>query len=199
VNREEFVVEDYRLRIDYLNAHFGRMWTRFNFFLTLESGLIGFFFVGDNDVLSANAPLFLMVQIVLSLTWWVFGAQDRWLVNAYRDGIDGSREAIVAAGLAETGYRAVGDYAGPASASMFKNPVEWYNRRMSITRLAAYVPLLLMFAWLSMSAWYTLATCKDVVWTYAVLLGALATLFLLVKSLVAAGHEENGDEEHARA
>jgi hypothetical protein len=201
VNREEFLVEDYKLRIDYLNAHFGRMWTRFNFFLTLESGLIGFFFVGDSDAMSENTPLFLTAQIVLSLIWWVFGAQDRWLVEAYRDDIDVTKDRIVAAGLAEGDYKAVGDYTEPDSASKLKNPVQWYSTRMSITRLAGYVPLLLMFAWLSMSAWYTSAARNDVVWTYAALIGALFALILIVVSFIASGSQEKRDgdkgNEHA--
>lgn len=31
----DFFMEDYKLKISYLNDQFGRMWTRFNFFLTI--------------------------------------------------------------------------------------------------------------------------------------------------------------------
>ncbi len=34
-----FLQKDYDLKIKYLSDHFSRMWTRFNFFLVLESGL----------------------------------------------------------------------------------------------------------------------------------------------------------------
>ena len=35
----EFLIADYGHKIGYLTNHFGRVWQRFNFFITLESGL----------------------------------------------------------------------------------------------------------------------------------------------------------------
>jgi hypothetical protein len=38
---EMILIEDYRQKITYLTGHTTRMWTRFNFFVTIESALIG--------------------------------------------------------------------------------------------------------------------------------------------------------------
>ncbi len=37
---ETILLEDYKQKITYLTAHMTRMWTRFNFFVTIESALI---------------------------------------------------------------------------------------------------------------------------------------------------------------
>ena len=36
----DFFMEDYKLKVGYLNDQFSQMWTSFNFFLTIESGLV---------------------------------------------------------------------------------------------------------------------------------------------------------------
>jgi hypothetical protein len=39
--RLKFQIEDYRQKVQYLKDHFARIWTRFNYFLTLQSALFG--------------------------------------------------------------------------------------------------------------------------------------------------------------
>jgi hypothetical protein len=38
---KDFLVKDYDLKIGYLSQHFGRMWARFNYFIGIESALVG--------------------------------------------------------------------------------------------------------------------------------------------------------------
>lgn len=37
---KDFLVKDYELKVGYLTQHFGRMWTRFNYFIGIESALV---------------------------------------------------------------------------------------------------------------------------------------------------------------
>src|SRR5688572_31501910 len=76
-----FLIEDYKYKIDYLTAHMTRMWTRFNFFVTLETALLGgrVLLVGDKP-----APMVGIAGMFLSLVWYVMGAQDRFLMDFYR-------------------------------------------------------------------------------------------------------------------
>jgi hypothetical protein len=76
-----FLKDDYKYKIDYLTAHMARMWTRFNFFVTLETALLGgrVLLIGDKP-----APMVGAAGIVLSLIWYVMGAQDRFLMDFYR-------------------------------------------------------------------------------------------------------------------
>jgi len=38
---KDFLIKDYELKVRYLTDHFGRMWTRFNYFVGIESALVG--------------------------------------------------------------------------------------------------------------------------------------------------------------
>ncbi|MGZ9190403.1 MAG: hypothetical protein ACXW39_10140 [Nitrospira sp.] len=37
---KNFLTNDYELKVGYLTQHFGRMWTRFNYFVGIESALV---------------------------------------------------------------------------------------------------------------------------------------------------------------
>ena len=65
----------------YLTQHFGRMWTRFNYFVGIESALVGGKLIFGNGKLS---PGIAIVGAVVSLIWYVMGAEDRFLVRVYR-------------------------------------------------------------------------------------------------------------------
>ena len=41
IEEKDFLPKDYELKVCYLNDHFQRMWTRFNFFVAIGSALIG--------------------------------------------------------------------------------------------------------------------------------------------------------------
>ena len=45
----QFLEKDYDLKVRYLSDQFSRMWTRFNFFLVLESGLSAALWVWFKD------------------------------------------------------------------------------------------------------------------------------------------------------
>lgn len=81
MNTVDFLVEDYKLKAQYLTDHFSRMWTRFNFFLTINSALFAFSVQKDT---AAFAPLFVVAGILLSVLWYFFGVTDNYLVEVYR-------------------------------------------------------------------------------------------------------------------
>ena len=79
---QKFLSEDYKLKAQYLIAHFSRMWTRFNFFLTINSALFAFSVQQD---IADLAPLFVAAGIPLSVLWYFFGATDNYLADVYRE------------------------------------------------------------------------------------------------------------------
>jgi hypothetical protein len=81
-------LDDYKFKTDYLTAHFSKMWTRFNFFLRIETGLMGVAFLASRDQWSRCAVVFALAGVLVSLAWYVFGAQDRYLVLLYRDQVN---------------------------------------------------------------------------------------------------------------
>src|SRR3712207_2666183 len=134
----------------------GRVWTRFNFFLTVQSGLVaGLVFASDEGTFTASALWFLIAEAVLSVVWWVFGAQDRWLIALYRDQIEQSYDLLRKQVTTELprNYPHTGQTVNQPNDS-YESLVEWRSERFSITRLPAVVPLFLLGVWLGLIVVY---------------------------------------------
>ena len=153
---DQFLLEDLRLKVDYLNAHFQRMWTRFNFFVTIEAVLVGFLFSSGTNTFSDKAIYFACVEAFLSIIWWVFGAQDRYLVRIYRDQVKNVAERIAASDEKRSYYRH--RYVSATPEDIGHDPdairlgkrwslLEWRLEPLSITRLAALFPLIILLLW----------------------------------------------------
>ena len=65
--------KDYDLKIKYLTYHFSRMWARFNYFIGIESAIVGGKFVFGHGKLSREIAI---VGEVLSLILYVMGCED---------------------------------------------------------------------------------------------------------------------------
>lgn len=77
----DFLRKDYELKVNYLSGHFTRMWTRFNYFLTIESALFAFSFTKEG---CPNVWLIATVGFALSVLWYIFASADNYLVEVYR-------------------------------------------------------------------------------------------------------------------
>lgn len=151
-----FLDKDYERKISFLVQQFGRMWSRFNIFVTLESSLIGgkFLFASQTD-----SPGFAVLGIVLSFIWYVFGANDKYLVDVYRKAVEDAAHKLTSLVALDgsyserTDYHFVGDVyrAFDQKIGLLSWRIEW----CSITHLAALFPFVLTIAWII----YLLATC----------------------------------------
>lgn len=141
-----FMTKDYELRIKYLTDHFSRMWTRFNFFVGIESAIIGGKVVFGDGKLSASIAI---LGAGVAIVWYVMGAEDRFLVDPYR------RQVADAAALVTTTvwraevppYRHVGEVK-ESSRALTMSPSGWRLEPISTTRLAAWIPLLVLVGWM---------------------------------------------------
>jgi hypothetical protein len=158
VDAATFLLNDYQSKVSNLSEHMGRVWTRFNFFLTVQSGLVaGLVFASDEGTFTASALWFLIAEAALSVVWWVFGAQDRWLIELYRDQIEQSWTLLRKQITVElpSDYPHTGQTENQPKDPR-ENLVEWRSERFSITRLPAVVPLLLLGVWLGLIVVYVL-------------------------------------------
>ena len=143
-----FYKEDYKLRIEYLNQHFSRMWTRFNFFLTIESALFGILFRPPNGAeFKDHALLVIPIALLLCICWYAFGAQDRYLVELYRKQIEYVKEELNNH-FELSSY----DYVGQTNElEMTTRPkyglFQWRFELISTTKLAAVFPLIFAVLW----------------------------------------------------
>lgn len=140
----DFAQMDYELKIAYLTSHFQRMWTRFNFFVVIEAALIGGKTIfGDKEIGAAG----LGFGFVLSLVWYVMGAEDRYLVQVYREQVKRAG-AVLSDALWPSNrppYCHVGD---PDGGRFDPSPFGWRIEAISTTRLAALIPLGVALTWL---------------------------------------------------
>jgi hypothetical protein len=145
----DFLVTDYELKVGYLTEHFGRMWTRFNYFVGIESALGGGKLIFGDGKLS---PQIAIVGVVVSLIWYVMGAEDRFLVRVYRGHVKDAADLIAEAmwnAAAHGPYRHVGEVE-ESSKTLGWEMSGWRVEAISTTRLAAWIPLLVLLTWLGL-------------------------------------------------
>ena len=144
----EFLKQDYWEKIQYLKDHFTRMWARFNYFLTVQSALFG------ATVLSPEkyrwwVPVF---AGLVCIVWYVFGAQDRYLVELYRKQVEKSLELIEKRLFLDDNYYFVGQTESRGNATIERFGIEhkvyqWRSQALSTTKLPALFPLILLGIW----------------------------------------------------
>lgn len=145
----EFLIQDYWQKVQYLKDHFTRLWNRFNYFLTIQSALFG------ATVLSPEkyrwwVPIF--AGLVCAL-WYIFGAQDRYLVELYRKEIEQAL-AKIRPNLQLTDYYFVGQTEDIVNqtekiSDLHVKPsfYQWRWRFLSTTKLPALFPVILLLMW----------------------------------------------------
>lgn len=143
-----FLQKDYEMKVRFLENHFGRMWTRFNFFMVATTALALGLFQGlrDGKTVADSIP-YPLAGALLALCWYVYGAQDRYLVEGYRAEI-GRVFRTIAERLPlpdEPSYPAVGDLGG---VRVRRSWYQWRLEPVSTTKLVALFPLVVLTGWL---------------------------------------------------
>jgi hypothetical protein len=142
-DKEFDLVDDYKSKVAYLKDHFTRMWTRFNFFLTIHSGLFfGTVVASEKD--KWWIPFF---GILVALLWYVFGAQDRFLVDLYRKEIEQVAENIKSK-YALLDYNYIGQTENVTNIKVPSDIHQWRSKSFSTTKLAALFPLAVLLLWI---------------------------------------------------
>jgi hypothetical protein len=147
-----FLIKDYEIKVNYLKDHFTRVWMRFNFFLTIQSALLGAF-IFSPEKYTNWIPAF---GIVVSGLWYIFGAQDRYLIRLYRMQVELTATDIKAR-LCLSEYYFVGqteDLKGqPEKMSALNSRIpttiyQWKTSFFSMTRIPALFPLGILPIWI---------------------------------------------------
>lgn len=146
-----FLQQDYWQKIQYLKDHFTRLWNRFNYFLTVQSALFGATVLSP-DKFRWWVPIF---AAIVCLLWYVFGAQDRYLVELYRKQIERALDRLETQLSLGNDYYMVGqtENRNEATIELLGIKKEIYQRRwayFSTTKLPALFPLILFAIWLLM-------------------------------------------------
>ena len=151
-----FRTKDYDLKANYLTGQFNRMWQRFQFFITIQTALVGGkTYFGEQGTI----PLAL-AGAVISVAWFIIGAEDRYLVTVYRLQADAAGKASARCMLGESdakSYEPVGQLESRSgelkselkSLNWLERMTEWRCKEISITRLPAWLALVALVGWLS--------------------------------------------------
>ena len=146
----KFLIEDYRQKVQYLKDHFARIWTRFNYFLTLQSALFGAAVI-TVEKYQWRVPMF---GIFISALWYLTGAQDRYLVELYRKQIQ-KAVLTIKHSLQLSDYYYIGQTENIPSENEriehleIQNTIyQWRSKQASTTKLAAVIPLLSLIIWI---------------------------------------------------
>ena len=150
MSEAEFVVEDYKLALSYLQGQFQRLWQRFSFFLTIQLALFGL--VGTlafKEGAFRPIPLICGLGLAVSIIWYVVAAEDSYLVRVYRARVKAAAERI---GQDMTlHFKTYGTFfIGIEAPSGCRGPLKWYWRPVSITRLPVLLAVLLCIVWLTL-------------------------------------------------
>jgi len=93
-----------------------------------------------------------VVGIVVSLLWYVIGAEDRRLVEVYRDRADNAAARFGNDPGGLPGFER--DHAGAEIPASWRAVRSWYWPSLSMTRMPATFGLLLVVIWLSILIWW---------------------------------------------
>jgi hypothetical protein len=144
----DFAQRDYEMKVTYLANQFQRMWTRFNYFVVIESALIGGKTIFGDHVIGKAGLVF---GLGLSLVWYVMGAEDRFLVQLYREQLKDAAKVMSDALCRDMvpPYTFVGDVSD-ANERVKPSLSGWRVENFSTTRLAALIPLAVSLIWLGL-------------------------------------------------
>jgi hypothetical protein len=153
-----FLQSDYQLKANLLASQYTRMWTRFNFFIVLESGLSAALWAWfkDKGGFVDQATGISWIGLATSICWYAFGAQDRHLVAVYKQHVKDIGDYF--AKTLELPQILGGHYADAAESDTrieqkwFDYIYQWRYEPISTTKLAAWFPLLVCVYWIAVLA-----------------------------------------------
>jgi hypothetical protein len=142
-NRMNFLIDAYKMRVQFFSDHANRTWTRFNILLTVELALSGLFFsiLLDKGITTKSFWLLPAFGIVVSLIWYILGAQDRCAYLGYREQIH-LVEKMVTKEVGATDLPAF----NPSGINKY-NWLTWRFEPISLSKLLALFPLLFAVSW----------------------------------------------------
>ena len=150
--KNDFLKEVYKLRVQLYGEFTGRMWSRFNFLLTAEIGAIGFFITSSIEPeWRDNLWLFPVIGMFVSLIWYILGAQDRYYFEGFRKQVQYLENQM----MKELGIKDLDSFAFGNPINVKKDLFTQRWRFISLSRLVAALPLFFLISWV-IALWFTL-------------------------------------------
>lgn len=143
--------EDYKARLDYLSRQYDRLWTRFHFFLTVELAIFGFLGYLTFDRRAPEATILpITMGFFVSLLWYVVGAEDRALVEVYRERVGTAARNVAQDPNGPRDFER--DHAAAQIGSRWNGLRSWYWPALSMTQIPVTMAMVLVVVWLVLFA-----------------------------------------------
>lgn len=143
----DLLFEDYKLKLQYLMAQFDRLWNRFNFFLSVQLAVFGSLGYVTFTLKSPHATHWPIVMgLLVSSLWYVVGAQDRALVEIYREHARAAAEQFSQHPDAIKNYEQI--HPALEGNRYWRGFDSWYLPAIGMTRLPALLGIALVVVWL---------------------------------------------------
>lgn len=146
--RVAFFQKDYELKIGYLISQFDRSWRRFQFLITLEAGLLAAFFglTATTRILGpAAVPI---VGALISIVWFAIGAQDKFVVEVYRNHVKASGNRLLKALELDSTSESIEIIGEIYPSTIESHWYQWRNDKISSTKLLAIFPVIFITIWI---------------------------------------------------
>lgn len=151
-DKNDFLKDVYKLRIQLYGEFTGRMWSRFNFLLTAEIGALGFFITSSIEPeWKGNLWLFPAIGIFISFIWYILGAQDRYYFEGFRNQVQYLENQMTK----ELGIEDLRMFAFGDPINVKQGLFTWRWRFISLSRLVAALPLFFLISWI-VALWFIL-------------------------------------------
>ena len=147
MNENDFLIKDYEFKIRYMTDHLSRMWQRFNYMLGIQTAIAGGKFFLYNEGKGPDFD-FGFIGLLFAGIWYLLGAQDRYLFELYRKQVAKSF-AHIKAEVAPKDRSYVGQVDNAVEANNLEQDLlTWREKRISSTKMAVIVPLIIIGLWL---------------------------------------------------
>ena len=150
----DLLERDYVRKAEQLHRHLLSIWTRFNFFITVEGLIISSKFLARGDFYNENAYSsgICFLGLTTGVIWYCFSANDRYLVKLYRTHVEEAFEKFNL--LINETYPKLSQL----QSSNFNMSVQtnryikndllgWRWSRLGLTDYATIVPIIIVLFW----------------------------------------------------
>lgn len=154
-NIEKFGIleRDYDRKNEQLHRHLSSLWVRFNFFITFQGILVGSRLISlGGDTKKDFSYEIAILGFIVSVVWYMFAANDRYLVKLYRTHLDNSYQRMIAflnSDKVKFDYLNNSEYviqvAPDQAVSM--NIFGWRLKKIGLTDYATMTPIVMAIFW----------------------------------------------------
>lgn len=147
MTKAEFQIKDYELKISYLKDHLTRMWTRFNYMLSIQTVVAGGKFLGESNEYQSH---FIFTGFLFAIIWLLLGIQDRYLFVLYRNQVKSAFGKLELEESEDSKWLEEVDHVGQVEEAKTKVTKKWHTQRweeISSTKMAAIVPMVIAVLW----------------------------------------------------